>query len=96
MISITLMVLPCRYETSIQIFQVSGWQNHRGINQVRGIVMLLVIMLGHLLKFHQVLLDLNIRNLHIGLMRVVVMGGCRQLLVRLIIFIVGTINYVQL
>lgn len=54
-------------------------------------------MLSHLLEFDQVLLDLKIGHLHVCLLSFrVVLGRSRQLLMRLIIFIVRTINYVKL
>jgi hypothetical protein len=54
-------------------------------------------MLSHLLEFDQVFLDLKIGDLHVCLLSfVIVLGRSRQLLVRLIIFIVRTINYVKL
>lgn len=52
-------------------------------------------MLSHLLEFDQVFLDLKIGDLHVCLLSFgIVLGRSRQLLVRLIIFIVCTINYV--
>lgn len=54
-------------------------------------------MLSHLLEFDQVFLNLKIWHLHVSLLSFgVVLGRCWQLLVRLIIFIVRTINYVKL
>ena len=54
-------------------------------------------MLSHLLEFDQVFLDLKIGDLHVCLLSFgIVLGRSWQLLVRLIIFIIRTINYVKL
>jgi hypothetical protein len=54
-------------------------------------------MLSHLLEFNQVFLDFKIGDLHVCLLSFgIVLGRSWQLLVRLIIFIIRTINYVKL